>query len=90
MSSETSEIDYVLLENLKNGRFISGKYESMKTKFDQRPRMVIFCNHHLHYKKLMQSRWKVHIVHGGEDYENIWVEEIIMDDALYHRCPVAN
>ena len=52
------EVSYELIENVKNGSFMSGKYESTMVRFN-RPHVICFANREPEYSNLSQDRFQV-------------------------------
>lgn len=58
-SIESQFISYTCLEELKNGLFLSGKYESEEGAFIDIPHIIVFSNREPEYHKMSADRWKV-------------------------------
>lgn len=60
-SKQNDFIQYDFLEDIKNGRIFSPKYES-RMKYFERPHVVVFMNHRPDYEKLSEDRYDVRVV----------------------------
>lgn len=63
--SEKSEINYEILEKMKNGFLTSTKYES-KTKFFKSPLVICFANFPPNVQTLSFDRWYIFEIVGGK------------------------
>lgn len=54
-------MNYSIIEDFKNGRLFSSKYESNVMRFDP-PKVVIFANWYPQFKELSQDRWDMFIM----------------------------
>lgn len=61
--SQQDHINYEVMEQLKNGRIFSGKYESM-TKVYARPHLVVFSNSLPDLGKMSKDRWSIFRIRG--------------------------
>ena len=59
------KIDYVALESVKDGIFMSGKYESGMVIYNC-PHLVVFANLPPHRDQLSEDRWKIYQIVNGE------------------------
>lgn len=57
--SQESVINYGVVEDIKNGRIFSGKYQSA-VKLYARPHVLVFANFLPDYSKMSSDRWYVH------------------------------
>lgn len=69
--ARTSEgfVSYEGIENIKNGIFFSGKYESGMCIFNS-PHILVFSNYEPDYEKLSKDRWNIIDLDNMELYEN--------------------
>ncbi len=58
MGVPAEQIQYVIMEGIKNGRVGSGKYESCVKRFKS-PHLIIFSNQHPDYTKMAHDRWLI-------------------------------
>lgn len=72
------EISYSAIECLKNGRFISTKYES-KQIYGGPVHIVIFTNKPLDYKQLSEDRWHILFINRDESVLEFTPKEKPMD-----------
>lgn len=56
--NDQAEINYSIIEHLKNGRIFSGKYQS-KTKYFKKPKIIVMSNSYPDTKKLSMDRWDI-------------------------------
>lgn len=61
--SQQDHINYEVMEQIKNGRIFSAKYESM-TKIYARPHLVVFSNSMPDLTKMSQDRWHIYRIRG--------------------------
>ena len=73
---EISKFDYGVLEDLKNGYMLSGKYTGSARTFDPVP-VTVFANHEPNYCQLSVDRWDV--VQLGKLYLYNYVEYYIVN-----------
>lgn len=52
-------ISYTCIEELKNGLFLSGKYESQIGAFVDIPHIIVFSNREPDYDKMSRDRWRI-------------------------------
>lgn len=57
--SREGYIDYAALEEVKNGVFFSGKYESGMVRMEKQPHIVVFANFAPEEDKISKDRWVV-------------------------------
>jgi len=62
--SQQDHINYGVIEDIKNGRIFSGKYQSC-TKLYARPKVIIFANFLPDTGKMSSDRWNIHTVKNG-------------------------
>lgn len=62
-------VDYRTLEEVKNGVFFSGKYESRAVVFDY-PHIIVFANFPPQLERLSADRWRVTELKGNSISEN--------------------
>lgn len=62
--SQQDHINYGVIEDIKNGRIFSGKYQSC-TKLYARPKVLVFANFLPDYGKMSADRWNVNTVENG-------------------------
>lgn len=63
--SQQDCINYGVIEDIKNGRIFSGKYQST-TKLYARPKVLVFANFLPDFGKMSLDRWNVNTVENGE------------------------
>lgn len=73
-------ISYPALEELKNGIFFSGKYESGMVMFNS-PHVICFANEEPEYEQLSEDRWNVIRL----DIDIVEVVDRIVDDEVEHE-----
>jgi len=61
--SQQEHINYGVLEDIKNGRIFSGKYQST-TKLYRRPHTIVFANFLPDWSKMSMDRWDCYEVKG--------------------------
>ncbi len=54
-----AHVNYVTMEDMKNGRLFSGKYESKNKRFNP-PHVVVFANWLPDFDKMSLDRWKIY------------------------------
>lgn len=64
--SQSEHINYGVLEDIKNGRVFSGKYQST-TKFYPRPHVVVFANFEPKYTEMSLDKWDVRFLVPSEN-----------------------
>jgi len=70
---DTSEFPYEAIEQLKDGMWFSGKYESKSKILDYNVHVLVFANREPEYRKLTFDRWVVYnliegnLIRTGED-----------------------
>jgi len=62
--SQQDHINYGVIEDIKNGRIFSGKYQSC-TKLYARPKVLVFANFMPDTGKMSSDRWNIHTVEYG-------------------------
>lgn len=63
--SQQDCINYGVIEDIKNGRIFSGKYQSC-TKLYARPKVLVFANFLPDFGKMSMDRWNVNTVENGD------------------------
>lgn len=63
--SQQNHINYEVLENLKNGRILSTKYESIVKKY-KRPHIIVFANFKPQVNKLSLDRWAIYEINNDK------------------------
>lgn len=63
--SQQDHINYGVIEDIKNGRIFSGKYQST-TKLYARPKVLVFANFLPDFGKMSLDRWNVNTVENGD------------------------
>ena len=53
------EVNYELLEKIKNGRIVSAKFDSKELKFNTPKTVVVFSNSEPKVRHLSKDRWKI-------------------------------
>ena len=53
------EVNYELLEKIKNGRTVAAKFDSKELKFKTPNTVVVFSNEKPDVSKLSKDRWKI-------------------------------
>jgi hypothetical protein len=74
--------DYSVIENLKNGHLITGKYGGKIRRFADGLPMVVFSNQHPDVSKLSQDRWRILKI-GEGDLSDTSKTAIIQPAALH-------
>lgn len=72
-----NKISWSGIEQIKNGAFFSGKYESSCIAYNK-PHVICFSNHPPDLSKLSADRWIVHEL--TDDLKKIHQEELIIED----------
>lgn len=70
---DIEKISYNLLEDLKNGKIFSNKYESTNIRF-RTPAVLILSNNYPIYNKLSIDRWKVYTINCHDNLHEIPIE----------------
>lgn len=63
--SQQDHINYGVIEDIKNGRIFSGKYQSC-TKLYARPKVIVFANFLPDIEKMSEDRWNIKEVRNGK------------------------
>nr|UOF82260.1 rep protein [Cressdnaviricota sp.] len=63
--SQQDHINYGVIEDIKNGRIFSGKYQSC-TKLYARPKVIVFANFLPDMEKMSADRWNIKEVSNGK------------------------
>lgn len=61
--TKEDQVPYEVMENFKNGYFLSTKYEVKRMKFNI-PHVVVFSNFHPDQSKLSMDRWDIKIINN--------------------------
>lgn len=62
--SQQDHINYGVIEDIKNGRIFSGKYQSC-TKLYARPKVLVFANFLPNQEKMSADRWNIQEIKNG-------------------------
>lgn len=63
--SQQDHINYGVIEDIKNGRIFSGKYQSC-TKLYARPKVLVFANFLPEFSKMSADRWNIQKIEDGQ------------------------
>ena len=71
------EVNYELLEKIKNGRTVAAKFDSKELKFKTPNTVVVFSNEKPDVTELSKDRWKIFRIRDDDliDVTNIYVEK---------------
>ena len=58
-ANSDDEVNYELLEKIKNGRTVAAKFDSKELKFKTPNTVVVFSNEKPDIKQLSKDRWKI-------------------------------
>ena len=70
-------VNYELLEKIKNGRTVAGKFDSKELKFKTPNTVVVFSNEKPDVRELSKDRWKIFRIRDDDliDVTDIYVEK---------------
>ena len=68
--STFEDVNYNVLEKIKNGRIVADKYNTAELKFQTPNILVVFSNEKPNTKKLSNDRWKIFQI-IDEDLEDV-------------------
>lgn len=64
--SEADHINYGVIENIKNGRFFSTKYECRQKIYLNKPKVIVMMNHFPEMTKLSNDRYIIYLLVNNE------------------------
>ena len=68
--TETDQVNYGAIEAIKNGHFMSGKYDSGEIIWSKCPHFIVLTNEELQWDKMMMDRWCVRdMIKMGDDIQ---------------------
>ena len=65
------DIDWTVIESIKNGQFQSNKYSSQRICWLEKPHVIIYANRHLDYTCLSLDRWRLYGINKRNELVNI-------------------
>ena len=76
-ANSDDEVNYELLEKIKNGRTVAAKFDSKELKFKTPNTVVVFSNEKPDVKELSNDRWKIFRIRDDDliDVTDIYVEK---------------
>lgn len=75
-SCDEGDINYGLIEKIKNGHFFTGKYESKQIMFNP-PHVFVFSNRLPNLSKLSPDRWEIYRIHKDRSMTQ---ETVVIDE----------
>ena len=76
-ANSDDEVNYELLEKIKNGRTVAAKFDSKELKFKTPNTVVVFSNEKPDVSELSKDRWKIFRIRDNDliDVTDIYVEK---------------
>lgn len=75
-SIKDNDIDWTVIEAIKNGQFQSNKYSSRRICWRTKPHVIIYANRHLKYEKLSLDRWEIYVVNKANELVDVTAKNI--------------
>ena len=76
-ANSDDEVNYELLEKIKNGRTVAAKFDSKELKFKTHNTVVVFSNEKPDVAELSKDRWKIFQIRDNDliDLTDIYVKK---------------